>query len=34
MNFLQEYLKSLEMAVETDIALPDQHDVESYIEQD
>ena len=31
---MQEYLKSLEMAVQTDMALPDLHDVEGYREQD
>ena len=36
MNFMQEYLKSLEMAVQTDMAFPDlhAHDVEGYREQD
>ena len=31
---MQEYLKSLEMAVKTDMALPDQHDAEGYKTQD
>ena len=31
---MQEYLKSLEMVVQTDMALPDLHDVEGYREQD
>ena len=33
-NFMQEYLKSLEIAVKTDIALPDQYDAVGYREQD
>ena len=33
-NFMQEYLKSLEMAVKTDMALPDQYDATGYREQD
>ena len=31
---MQEYLKSLEMAVKTDMALPDQYDGVGYREQD
>ena len=31
---MQEYLKSLEMAVKTDMALPDQYDATGYREQD
>ena len=33
-NFMQEYLESLEMAVKTDMALPDQYDAACYREQD
>ena len=31
---MQEYLKSLEMAVKTDIELPDQYDAAGYREHD